>query len=43
MVDGPFIIALRDPDLAFRGSSNQRVIDLKKTREKGEVGILDVK
>ena len=43
MVDGPFIIALRDPDLAFRGSSNQRVIDLKKTREKGEVVILDVK
>jgi len=43
MVDGPFILALRDPDLAFRGSSNQRVIDLKKTREKGEVVILDVK
>ena len=43
MVDGPFILALRDPDLAFRGSSNQRVIDLKKTREKGEVVLLDVK
>jgi len=43
MVDGPFILALRDPDLAFRGSSNQRVIDLKKTREKGEVILLDVK
>jgi len=43
MVDGPFILALRDLDLAFRGSSNQRVIDLKKTKEKGEVVLLDVK
>lgn len=43
MVDGPFILALRDPDLAFRGSSNQRVIDLNKTREKNEIVLLDVK
>ena len=43
MVDGPFILALRDPDLAFRGSSNQRVINLNKTREAGEVVLLDLK
>lgn len=31
LVDGPFVEELKDIRLKFRGSSNQRVIDVKKT------------
>ncbi len=37
LVDGPFILAERDLTLRFRGSRNQRVIDMGATREKGAV------
>ena len=37
MIDGQFKIALRNPNLKWKGSSNQRVIDIKKTKKKGEV------
>ena len=37
VVDGPFVEAERDLSLAFRGSRNQRIIDVRKTLGKGEI------
>ena len=37
LVDGPFIEELKDINLKYRGSSNQRVIDVKKTLENGGI------
>ena len=37
IVDGPYIDELRDITLKWRGSSNQRVIDVKKSLELGQV------
>ncbi len=37
LVDGPFIEARKDILLRFRGSDNQRIIDMKATRERGEI------
>lgn len=36
LVDGEFILEKRDLTLKFRGSSNQRVLDVPKSLEKGE-------
>ncbi len=37
LVDGPFIEELKDIRLKFRGSSNQRVIDVKRSLEQNSV------
>ncbi len=37
MIDGPFILEQRDITLAFRGSANQRIIDVQQSLNKGEV------
>ena len=40
LVDGRFILAKRNISLAFRGSDNQRIIDMKKTLETGKTATL---
>lgn len=37
LVDGPFVQRLKDDDLIFRGSKNQRLIDVKASMRAGEV------
>ena len=39
LIDGPYIDRLRDITLHLRGSSNQRVIDIKKTSQEGGVAL----
>lgn len=38
LVDGQFIDELKDMNLPFRGSSNQRLIDIKKTLDSFKIG-----
>ncbi len=42
LIDGKFQLALRDLTLCFRGSKNQRLIDMNQTRRLGKI-VLDDK
>lgn len=41
VVDGKFISDLKDPKLHWKGSSNQNVIDVKKSLESGEMVLFE--
>ena len=41
LIDGPFVLAQRNLELRFRGSENQRLIDMRKTREQGHVVLVE--
>lgn len=42
LVDGRYVEAKKDISLRFRGSSNQRLIDVPRTRASGQVVLWDV-
>ena len=41
LVDGRFLLAQKDLTLQFRGSANQRIIDVPKSLDQGKVVIWD--
>ena len=42
MVDGSFMQELRDVSLAFKGSSNQRIIDVPASRRNNQVALMKI-
>jgi len=43
LIEGPYIHEKRDIGLKFRGSTNQRIIDMNETRRAGEIVLYDEK
>ncbi len=43
LIDGPFMVEKKNISLSYRGSENQRVIDMKKTRHDGHVILKEVR
>lgn len=41
LVDGPFVLAQRDTSLLFRGSANQRIIDVAQSLAAGRAVLLE--
>ena len=41
LIDGPFVAAKKDISLRFRGSSNQRIIDMNETRRTGKITLVE--
>ena len=41
LVEGRFVLAEKDISLKFRGSRNQRIVDLARSREAGEIVLWD--
>jgi anaerobic ribonucleoside-triphosphate reductase activating protein len=39
LIDGPYIHEKRDIGLKFRGSTNQRLIDMNETRKRGKIAL----
>ena len=41
LVDGPFVLAQRDLTLKYRGSSNQRILDITCYPNSADAAVLD--